>query len=51
MIFIRTWPKIFKIRFETSNYESDRALSEGKNRKLIELLNNELGEKVMTENL
>ena len=36
-------------RFETSNYECDRPLPKGKNKKVIGLLKCELGGKVMTE--
>ena len=39
----------FEIRFDTSNYELDIPLPKGKNRKLIELMNKELGEKVIKE--
>ena len=36
-------------RFDTSNYEFNRPLSTGKNEKVIGLMNNELGKKIMTE--
>ena len=35
--------------FETSNYELDRPLPKGKNIKLIVLMKDELGEKIMTK--
>ena len=36
-------------RFDTSNYECDRPLPTGKNKKLIGLMKDELGGKIMTE--
>ena len=36
-------------RFDTSNYEIDRPLPTGKNKNLIGLMKEELGEKIMTE--
>ena len=36
-------------RFDTSNYEVDRPLSTGKNKKVIGLMKDELGERVITE--
>ena len=36
-------------RFDTSNFEIDRLLSEGKNKKVIELMKDELGGKTMKE--
>ena len=36
-------------RFGTSNYEVNRPLSTGKNKKVIELMKDELGGKIMTE--
>ena len=36
-------------RFDTSNYEVDRPLSTGKNKKVIGLIKNELGRKIITE--
>ena len=36
-------------RFDTSNYEVDRSLPKGKNKKDIGLMNNELREKIMTK--
>ena len=36
-------------RFDTSNYEVDRPLSAGKNKKLIGLMKDELGGKIITE--
>ena len=35
-------------RFETSNYELDRPLPKGKNKKVIELMKDELVTKIMT---
>ena len=37
-----------KTRFDTSNYESDRPLPKGKNKKVIALMKDELGGKIMT---
>ena len=36
-------------RFDTSNYEVDRPLPTGKNKKVIGLMNDELGGNIMTE--
>ena len=36
-------------RFDTWNYELDRPLPKGKNKKVIELMNDELGRKIMTK--
>ena len=36
-------------RFDTSNYEVDRPLPTGKNKKVIGLMKDELGGKIMTE--
>ena len=36
-------------RFDTSNYQANRPLPTGKNKKVIELLKDELGGKIMTE--
>ena len=36
-------------RFDTSNYEVDRPLPKGKNKKVIGFMKDELGGKVMTE--
>ena len=36
-------------RFNTSNYEVERPLLTGKNKKVIGLMKDELGEKIMTE--
>ena len=38
-----------EIRFDTSNYKLDRPLPKGKNKKVIGLMKNELGGKIMTE--
>ena len=45
MIFIKTLQKI-EIRFDTSNYDLDRALSKGKVKKVIGLVKDELSEKI-----
>ena len=36
-------------RFDTSNYELDRPLSKGKNKKVIGLMKDKLGEKIMAK--
>ena len=36
-------------RFDSSNYESDRPLPKGKNKKVIELMKGESGGKIMIE--
>ena len=36
-------------RFDTSNYELDRPLPKGKNKKAIGLIKNKLGRKIMTK--
>ena len=36
-------------KFDTSNYETDRPLSTGKNKKVIGLMKDELGRRIMTE--
>ena len=41
--------KYVKTRFDTSNYELDRPIPKGKNKKFIGLVKNELQGKVMTE--
>ena len=38
-----------EIRFDTSNYELDRLLPKGKNKKVIGLIKDELGGKIMTK--
>ena len=38
-------------RFDTSNYEVDRPLPKGKNKNVIGLIKDELGGKIMTENV
>ena len=40
---------ILKKRFDTSNYEVTRPLPTGKNKKVIGLMKDELGGKIMTE--
>ena len=39
--------KMLKTRFDTSNYELDRPLLKGKNKKVIGLMKDELGGKIM----
>ena len=41
--------KKFETRFDTSNYELERSLPEVSNRKVIGLMKDELGGKIMTE--
>ena len=41
--------KDIETRFDTSNYELDRPLPKGKNRKVIELMKDKLGGKIMTK--
>ena len=41
--------KDVEVRFDISNYELDRSLYKGKNKKEIGLLKNELGGKIMAE--
>ena len=36
-------------RFDTSNYEINRPLTTGKNKKMIGLMKDELGRKIMTK--
>ena len=38
-------------RFDTSSYEVDRPLPKGKNKNVIGLIKDELGGKIMTENV
>ena len=38
-----------KKRIDTSNYKADRPLPTGKNKKVVGLMKDELGEKIMTE--
>ena len=42
-------PKYVEIRFHTSNCELDRPLPKGKNKKVIQLMKDELGRKIMTK--
>ena len=48
MIFIKTLQKMLKLD-HTSNYELDRTVSKGKNRKVTGLIKDELGGKIMTK--
>ena len=41
--------EIVETRFDTSNYELDRPLSKGKYKKVIELMKNKLGRKLVTK--
>ena len=41
--------KYVEKRFDASNFETDRLLPEGKNRKVIALMKNELGGKMIKE--
>ena len=52
IVYIKTehiYRDIAETRFDTSNYELDRPLSKGKNKKVIGLIKDELGAKVMKE--
>ena len=48
MIFIKIFD-LDKTRFDTSNYELDKPLSKGKNKKVIGLRKDELGGKIITK--
>ena len=41
--------KVVETKFDVSNYQLDGPLPKGKNRKVIGLMKNELGGKIMTE--
>ena len=47
MIFTEDIARDVETRFDTSNYELDIPLPKGKNKKVIRLLKNELGRKIM----
>ena len=47
MIFANIMQKMLKTRFDTSNYELDRPLLKGKNKKVIGLMKGQLGGKIM----
>ena len=52
IVYIKTndiYVAVVENRFDTSNYELERPLSKGKNEKLIELMKDELGRKVMID--
>ena len=54
MIYIKTdiykdIAKDVETRFDTSNYELDRPLPKGKNKKVIGLMKDELGGKIMSK--
>ena len=48
-IFMKILQMMLKKRFDTSNYEVNRPLPTGKNKKVIGLMTDELGGKIMTE--
>ena len=48
MIFIGVAEDV-ETRFDTSNCDLDRPLSKGKNKKVIELMKDEIGGKIMTK--
>ena len=47
--FYEDIPTYVEKRFETSNHEVNRPLPKGKNKKVIGLMKDELGGKIMTE--
>ena len=47
--FYKDIPEDVEKRFDTSNYEANRPLRTGKNKKVIALMKDELGGKIMTE--
>ena len=47
-IFLKDVADNVEKRFDTSNYEANRPLPTGKNKKLIGLMKDELGGKIMT---
>ena len=48
-MFMKTLQMILKKRFDTSNYDVDRPLTTGKNKKDIRLIRDELEGRIMTE--
>ena len=49
MIFYKDIANDVEKRFDTSNYEVDRPIPTGKNKKVIALMKEELGGKIITE--
>ena len=49
MIFTKALLKMLKQGLDTSNYELNRPLPKGKNKKVISIMKNESGEKIMRE--
>ena len=49
MTFSQIFQIMQKTRFDTSNYGLNRPLPKGKNKEIIELMKDELDEKIMTE--
>ena len=47
MIFIKAFAEDVETRFDTSKYELDRPLPKGKNKKIIGLMKDELGGKIL----
>ena len=47
MIFTKTFAEDVETRFDTSNFEIDRLLPKGKNKKVIGLMKDELGGQIM----
>ena len=41
--------EVVEMRFDTSSYKLDRPLTKGKNKKVIRLMKDELGEKIIKE--
>ena len=42
-------PEYIETRFDTSNYESDKPISKGRNKKVIRLMKDELRGRIMTK--
>ena len=49
MIFTKTLQKMLKKKIDTSSYEIDKPLPKGKNEKVIRLIKDQLGGKIMKE--
>ena len=47
MIFTKTLQKMLKKKIDTSSYEIDKPLPKGKNEKVIRLIKDQLGGKIM----
>ena len=43
--------EVVKMRFDTSNYKLDRPLTNGKSKKVIRLMKDELGEKIIKKSV